>query len=542
MVQRGHFEQHIVTELTLDLEGFRLAEWDELVTDGSLIQAALSNGAVAEALAQDAGTGEQLLEHLGPPGEPFIELYVGLATPPTVGRNLFGARSYSAYMREVPNGGQVIVVGANGAYDIRGSAYRKQENGYLFDRLRLVQGGKTIQFHKDRYQWISTGGGTGIRSLDQAMLFYVPAEAGFDPLRSWQILLTVQEDTAAGATRADFAFPFQTPAQYVLLPEEEPLPAWMEAWSEARVDAGILGAALVVLTLILALQAPLSRRRRLHRWVRNGFLMFVLVWVGWIAGAQLSIVNVINYALAPFNHFDWGFYLAEPLIVMIAAYTALSLILLGRGVFCGWLCPFGALQELLAQLGRALRLPQWNPTERAQRWLWSIKYVTAVAVVGLAFYSLDMAMTAAEIEPFKTAITSGFTRAAPFVAYAAVLLSIGLFSERFYCRFVCPLGGTLAILGRLHLFDALKRRPQCGSPCHLCERSCPVKAIESSGKIIMSECFQCLDCQVEYYDDTRCPPLVWERKKSRAPRGVPAVLPAAARGPGSLAGDAAPAR
>ena len=113
-----------------------------------------------------------------------------------------------------------------------------------------------------------------------------------------------------------------------------------------------------------------------------------------------------------------------------------------------------------------------------------------------------------EIEPFKTAITTKFTRAWPYVVYAGALLAIGLFSERAYCRFLCPLGGVLAVLDRLHLLNRLKRRPECGSPCHLCERACPVRAIEPTGKIVTAECFQCLDCQVEYYDDKRCPPLV----------------------------------
>jgi polyferredoxin len=127
-----------------------------------------------------------------------------------------------------------------------------------------------------------------------------------------------------------------------------------------------------------------------------------------------------------------------------------------------------------------------------------------------------------EIEPFKTAITSKFTRAWPYVTYAVALLAIGLFSERAYCRFLCPLGGVLAFLDRLHLLNLLKRRPECGNPCHLCERSCPVRAIEKTGKIVTAECFQCLDCQVEYYDDKRCPPLVQAAKL----RG--AALPAAA--------------
>ena len=198
--------------------------------------------------------------------------------------------------------------------------------------------------------------------------------------------------------------------------------------------------------------------------------------------------------------------------MIISLYTAVSLVILGRGVFCGWLCPFGALQELLANVARALRLPQWNPSEGLQNRLWIGKYVSLGAVVGLVFLAPDAGAVAEEVEPFKTAITAMFVRGWPYVFYAVGLLTVGLFTERAFCRFLCPLGGALAILDRLHLIDVLKRRPECGSPCSLCERSCPVKAIERSGKIKMAECFQCLDCQVEYYDDHRCPPLVQQRK------------------------------
>jgi polyferredoxin len=273
-----------------------------------------------------------------------------------------------------------------------------------------------------------------------------------------------------------------------------------------------LGVALTVLTLILAFQSVLSRSRIAHRWVRNAFLLFTLVWLGWIASAQLSIINLINYAEAPFQGFGIGFYLAEPLIVIIAIYTAVSLLLLGRGVFCGWLCPFGALQELLANVARLLRLPQWNPSEGLQRYLWMGKYASLALVLALVFLSPDTGAVAEEVEPFKTAITSIFQRGWPYVFYATTLLTVSLFTERAFCRFMCPLGGALAILDRLHLVNLLKRRPECGNPCTLCERSCPVKAIQRSGKIKTAECFQCLDCQVEYYDDHRCPPLVQQRK------------------------------
>ena len=219
----------------------------------------------------------------------------------------------------------------------------------------------------------------------------------------------------------------------------------------------------------------LSRSRRAHRLVRNGFLAVALVWLGWTAGVQLSIVNVINYVRAPFAGLGIEFYLAEPLMLIIATYTLLSVVLIGRGVFCGWLCPFGALQELLAQLSRALDVPQWHPSAGLERRLRIGKYIAAMVVLMLGVTALDPSGIATEVEPFKTAITAKFTRAWPYVAYAGALLAIGLFSERAYCRFLCPLGGVLAMLDRLHLVNMLKRRPECGNPCRLCERSCPVR-------------------------------------------------------------------
>ena len=213
-------------------------------------------------------------------------------------------------------------------------------------------------------------------------------------------------------------------------------------------------------------------------------------------------------------------------MVIIAGYTLVSVVLIGRGVFCGWLCPFGALQELLAQISRASSVPQWSPPPAIEKRLWLGKYIAAAAVLVLVLTAIDPTGASVEVEPFKTVITSKFTRPWPYVLYAAVLLAIGLFSERAYCRFLCPLGGVLAALDRLHLVNLLKRRSECGSPCHLCELSCPVRAIEKTGKIVTSECFQCLDCQVEYYDDKRCPPLVQAAKLRREVRPAAAVVAA----------------
>jgi NosR/NirI family nitrous oxide reductase transcriptional regulator len=78
------------------------------------------------------------------------------------------------------------------------------------------------------------------------------------------------------------------------------------------------------------------------------------------------------------------------------------------------------------------------------------------------------------------------------------------------------------------MFNWLQRHPECGARCKLCETICPVGAIKRSGEINMNECFYCLDCQVMYYDDHVCPPMVWRRKR-RLPAAAGGRTQAAAR-------------
>jgi NosR/NirI family transcriptional regulator, nitrous oxide reductase regulator len=526
--------RHAVSEPTLDADAFSLKSWIELVADGSAAHLRLTSADVAAALTQ-AGRPDTMLEvPLGKPEDLYSEIFFGLMTPAAIGANVLGVRGFEDLRTRIPEGAHVIFMASNGPYDFHGTSHFWKADGYRFNRVRIVQGGRTIGFVHDDYQRLLTGAAEGLQSHRDAGLFTIQAGAGFDPVKPWRLELLVN---AVGQLPAlVIPIEYKLPASFVLMPPAPPVDAraaaWIDAWHDARSNVAILAALLVALTAIFVFQAPLSRSRRAHRLVRNGFLLVVLVWLGWTAGAQLSIVNVISYIQAPFRGFGIGVYLAEPLMVMIAAYTLVSLVLIGRGVFCGWLCPFGALQELLGQLSRALGVPQWNPSPALEQRLWMGKYIAAAAVLFLALFAADGAGSVTEIEPFKTAIISKFTRAWPYVAYAAVLLLIGLFSERAYCRFLCPLGGVLAALDRLHLVDLLKRRPECGNPCHLCERSCPVRAIEPSGKIITAECFQCLDCQVEYFDDKRCPPLVQaarRRDEGKLGAAVPAVVTARAK-------------
>jgi polyferredoxin len=99
-------------------------------------------------------------------------------------------------------------------------------------------------------------------------------------------------------------------------------------------------------------------------------------------------------------------------------------------------------------------------------------------------------------------------------------LAANIFVERFFCRYLCPLGAALAIPARLRMFEWLKRRPQCGRECRICATKCPVQAIHPEGQINPNECINCLNCQTLYFNERICPPL-----KARAARYNPTPGP-----------------
>ena len=508
----------VVTEPMLDRRGFVSLTGEELLAKGSVAQIKLTIRDVVRLFESQGGRGSvpsQSLQMARSLDETFVHFVVALATPASIGSNLFGDSFTSLTTRQ--GNGLAIFMGGDGHFSIVTNSHFNREGGYLFDQLKVLQDGKEFRFTRDDYQRMPVGSAVKGMPRRDTMVFYLPAAAGLDPLKPWTAVLTIPGKDAAGA-----AMTVEVPLLYTLrdvhklLPPPPPQPAWAGIWEQKQLDVYILLGLLAAVTLVFVLQDVIARQRMVYNVVRVGILAFTLVWLGWWAGAQFSIINILAYLQAPFADAPLDAFLLDPLFFILGIYIAVSLFLLGRGVFCGWLCPFGALQELSNKLALLARIPQIKVPRAVQERLWAVKYIAAAAILGIGFYSVDMANQVEELEPFKTAINVKFMRELPFVLYAVALLAAGLFIERFYCRFLCPLGGALAVAGRIRMFKWLKRKPQCGTQCRICEADCPVGAIEPSGQINMNECLQCLDCQVDYYNDNKCPPLIARRKRKEA--------------------------
>lgn len=192
---------------------------------------------------------------------------------------------------------------------------------------------------------------------------------------------------------------------------------------------------------------------------------------------------------------DFNFIQAFPRLIAAAAIIPIT-ILLGR-FFCGWFCAFGAFNDFLYLITKKVFRIKFRVNEKLNYVLSYVKYlVLAVAVYfiwtkGSTFFgALNPWDAFAQITNFPQAI---FQNTAAFIVLAAIAIG-ALFIERFFCRYLCPLGAVFAVISKLSLIKINKPTAQCGK-CRLCTNNCSMGiALYKKGKVNSGECINCLKC------------------------------------------------
>jgi polyferredoxin len=182
---------------------------------------------------------------------------------------------------------------------------------------------------------------------------------------------------------------------------------------------------------------------------------------------------------------------------LLAAFVAISLLF--RKAFCSWLCPVGTLSEYLWRLGRKLfrrnlALPRW-----ADLPLRSLKYV----LFGL-FAWVVVIMPVPGIRAFlegpyglvaDVKMLDFFRRMTTATAVGvAALVVLSLVVKNFWCRYLCPYGALLGLVG-LASPARIRRDAELCIDCAKCAKACPAGLpVDVKPSIRSAECAACLEC------------------------------------------------
>ena len=496
---------------------FKSMDWAGLLKAGLIRRVTLQNSDIERAFKDTAGEGVDA-EALQAPSENFADLYVAHLSVPTVGKNLLSPEKWAYLQQRLDPGDHALLILSKGRYPLMGEDFVR---GTVPDRVSLNQQNLPLE----------------IRDLDldvnlnlppdlsdaQWLAVRVIAPAGLDPAQPLNYQLHVIRSKGIvypELVRKSFAVTAQLPEDYVELASSDQK-TWHSIWLDRWMELMVLVGGLAV--LVWALREPpwlVLNPQRMMRF-RVGYLLFTLCFIGWYAQGQLSIVNLTAVVQAIQAGRSLSFFMYDPMTVLLWAFVAVTFFFWGRGTFCGWLCPFGALQELVSLLTRSLGISWIRVPHGWDERLKKIKYGVLAALLIFSAVSVTWTDRLVEVEPFKTSITLNFVRAWPFVLWAVALVLVSAFFYKGYCRYLCPLGAGMGVLGKLRRWDWIARRSECGQPCQRCRSDCAYQAIDKQGAVDYDECFQCMDCVVIYESDSLCVPRILEQRQAQDTRVIP---------------------
>jgi NosR/NirI family nitrous oxide reductase transcriptional regulator len=258
----------------------------------------------------------------------------------------------------------------------------------------------------------------------------------------------------------------------------------------------------------------MKRLKALH----TGFAFTSFLVLGVMLHIQPSVTQVLTFFGSLRGEWDWNLFLSDPVLWVSWIGIALTTLVWGRGVFCGWICPFGAMAELQFKLGRVLKLPNLELPERIHSKLKVLRYGVFALLLVAYLFDAELGERLAEVEPFKsTFFVPLWTRHPGLIVWWVALFAISFTTYRPFCRYICPLGAALALPSSVRLSGPY-RRDFC-TKCKICARGCEPRAIRPDGSIDPRECLNCWECEANYQSDTVCPPLVKTRRdRERAAR------------------------
>jgi ferredoxin len=180
--------------------------------------------------------------------------------------------------------------------------------------------------------------------------------------------------------------------------------------------------------------------------------------------------------------------------IILAASILLAILF--RRSFCGIICPFGTLQDLSGKLGKLIFKKKYHIPDKIDKPLRFLKYVILIITLFMAWKTASLWI--APFDPWSAYghLFSGelFNEYLIGFVLLIIVLAGSMLYDRFFCKYMCPMGAFLGIISKISLFKIKRDENKCIN-CGLCTRSCPANIkVQELNEINTAECTGCGEC------------------------------------------------